>query len=444
MTGKQLYLLTALLATIALLCWLRWPREEDRADRIRQLTSQAASGDPVERLRAVEQLVKLGAEAVPSFGQLLRHPDGRVRALALMGIGRLGAAAVSLVPAVRSQLKARDRKVRQEAIVALGRIVPARLPHFPEVAAALDDEDPGVRTAAVRALAGGGQAASRLLIAALERQDRQLQVAALHTLARLGHDAAEAVPTMARFVHHPHPLLRYTAFCALGRVGTPAVPVLARVLAEGPGEELRTGAAVGLALAGSEAAAAWEQLVGAVDEAPENAALVAGLALARCASVRPDATGAADLLQTVALEKRRTVRAPSAAVCDEAWKLLMGIHGSDWYSALTFLAFSRRVELDRRPGAVIALAACAPDSAASLRVAEAAVHGDETLMRRAGSLALARLARSQAEARDVLETLVRDRDVVVRSVAQRTLQRVQAEEFNAYISRAAVSETSGR
>ncbi len=444
MSARHVYLVVAGGVTGAVLAWLRSPLQRSGLD-VHVLVAQASSGDPSERLRAVEQMVKLGAAAVPGLERLLAHGDPNVRAVALMGAGRIGPAARPLVPRIREQLCSGNSLLRHEAIVALARVAPDEFPDFPEVHAAFNDPDSAVREQAVRGLAGGGRRSVPLLIRALESADRQMQTAALQTAARLGRAAADAVPYMVPLTHGKQPLLRFTAYCALGKVGGPAVPVLADMLRTGQTREERLGAAVGLALAEDDAEAALPALLRAVEGEEDTVALAAALALAHC---RPDGSQRAAVvrvLEAVALDKRRdAVVELGGTALGEAWKMIVGVHAGDWYSALRFLEAGLRVELDRRIGALIALATPAATSPTAFHTVHSAVRSRDPLLRRAACMALALVAQHNTEAVDVLESLCDDPDPAVRSIAQRVVERVQAEEFARYVSHAAGAEASQR
>ncbi len=437
MNGKHVYLLIAISVTVAVLVWLRRPSSTSDAE-LRALMVQASSGDPAERLHAMERLVKLGPDAVPVLKQLLEHQDPVVRSVALMGAGRLGTVAAPLVPLIRQQLRQReDARLRHEAIVALARVAPREFPTFPEVVAAFEDSDGAVRESAVRGLAGGGKRSVPLLIRALDSEDRQMQAAGLHTAARLGEAAAEAVPSIVRLTSTDRPLLRLTAYCALGKVGAPAEKPLLAMLCDRNDLSRRLGAAVGLALAGPHTQNAVQQLIKALGDENGSVALAAGLALARSHVSQAHDTFLAQSLQAVALDKRRTATKLQASVAGEVWKMVVGLRSGDWYSALRFLDTGLRIDLDRRIGALLALGSVAADQSGSFEALQAAVRSPEPLLRRAACVALAEMAPKNSAAVDVLETLCNDPDLSVRSIAQRLVERVQTDEFTRYVSHAA-------
>jgi HEAT repeat protein len=130
-------------------------------------------------------------------------------------------------------LKNRDPQVRCAAVTNLGRLGPEGKFAIAGLRQRLMDADPGVRSRAATALGEIGPAAVTELIQALALPDRFVRREAVWGLAKLGPEAAPAIPALARALADRDASVRKGAARALGllgRVARPAIPFLIRAL----------------------------------------------------------------------------------------------------------------------------------------------------------------------------------------------------------------------
>jgi len=148
-------------------------------------------------------------------------------------------------------------------ISALAELVKPRadaLPILEAVTAGLDDPDPSVRHLAAIALGQVGAPAVPALARALEeRQSLPVRIAAASGLARAGAAAATAVAALADCLRSADEVLRFHAAMALGKIGPAAVPALRGLLASG-NPEVRGAALDALGFAGAGASGALEDV----------------------------------------------------------------------------------------------------------------------------------------------------------------------------------------
>jgi HEAT repeat protein len=180
------------------------------------------------RLAAVQVLHQIGPKggpAVPALVRILRDKDGRVRRAAVRALGATGPEGLR---ALCEALRAPEEDLRREAAQALAELGTGARAAAPALTAALKDDSPRVRVRAAEALwcvGGDRDAAIRTLVAPLEtigcrQTPAGLQVAqeALQVLARLGPDAAPAVPALTAVLKAPPPAPRLAAAIALRNV----------------------------------------------------------------------------------------------------------------------------------------------------------------------------------------------------------------------------------
>jgi HEAT repeats/PBS lyase HEAT-like repeat len=113
------------------------------------------SGNPTDRLRAVEALGQIGpsvSQVVPALVKRLDDADGRVRGAAVDQLGRFGPASGDAVGALIVTLSDGEIEVRWKSAEALGAIGPAAKAAVPALVGALQDEVPNVRNRAGEAL----------------------------------------------------------------------------------------------------------------------------------------------------------------------------------------------------------------------------------------------------------------------------------------------------
>jgi len=195
---------------------------------------------PVARA-AEESLARIGEPAVVPLVEALSDGDARVRVASASALGRMGDHAASAVLALVSALHDPDPELREAAAEALASIGPSAADAVPALARAQADADYRVDRAATRALGAMGAPAVPALMAILAggRGDSLWDVN--EALARIGEPAVASLIAAleARPVGGAH---RNRISSALGAIGGPAVPELARLLSD-PRAGVRTDAA---------------------------------------------------------------------------------------------------------------------------------------------------------------------------------------------------------
>jgi len=133
----------------------------------------------------------------------------------------------SAMPSTTERLQDPKEYVRLSALAELLMADMESLPVVEAIALCLDDPSEDVRGLAVEVLVRFGPGAVRALSHALEvQQPVAVRIAAASALARLGPDAAPAMDSLCRSVHHEDPMLRWHAGFALSKIGPPAIPAL--------------------------------------------------------------------------------------------------------------------------------------------------------------------------------------------------------------------------
>jgi len=195
-------------------------------------------------------LVKIGADAVPALVVALKENKRQVRPWAASILARIGPDARAAIPALVEALRDGRKEVRWGAAHALGGIDPAARAATPALREALKDQDRDVRAAAASALGKVGpdaEAAVPALIQALKDDDQGVRKAAAKALAKIGPDAKAAISALIGALRN-EPECAMASF-ALERIGSPAVPALAKALSD---ESQSVGWWAALALAGSD------------------------------------------------------------------------------------------------------------------------------------------------------------------------------------------------
>lgn len=118
---------------------------------------------------------------------------------------------------------------RKYAVMALEKLGPEAREAIPALARALEDETPDVRGRAVRALGDIGPEAIPALTLALEDEDLRIRKYAIWELGKIGSDA---VPILAGLLRDEDPEIRRHAIWALGDIGWEGVPSLIQGLTD--------------------------------------------------------------------------------------------------------------------------------------------------------------------------------------------------------------------
>lgn len=239
---------------------------QDSVD-VRKLSSDVTSKDKKTSLNAIDELAKLGPEAAPAVGSLIRalgDKDLEVRWHAARTLGAIGPDAADAVTALAKGLSDDAPSVRAYSAFALGRIGKPAESAVDKLIKNAFDEELLVRRASLRAIRRIDPPQEKtmpLVLEILEKGDMAVIMPALHTLAEegkeavprlrkalkyekaqnwacivlaeIGPDAAAAVPELTELVGHKDPDVRMQAVLALGEIGAaskPAVPGIVKTL----------------------------------------------------------------------------------------------------------------------------------------------------------------------------------------------------------------------
>jgi HEAT repeat protein len=192
--------------------------------------------------------------------KLLKNKDPRVRRAAATNLGRLGAEAKFAIAPLRQRLTDADPRVRSGAATALCEIGPAAVE---EMIQALALPDRLVRREAVWGLAKiGAEAAPAVpaLARALADRDASVRKGAARALGLLGRLAKPAIPFLIRALGDTDLLFCRMASWALGQIGSTAVEALIAALGHHD-KYVRREAAWALGQIGPEAMAAVPKLI---------------------------------------------------------------------------------------------------------------------------------------------------------------------------------------
>jgi HEAT repeat protein len=237
----------------------------------------ASDADPRVRAAAAYALGAFGERAgslTATLRAALHDPDARVRRGAVRATGRLGEGAGDVIKDVCDLLKDADPLVRRDAVTALGSLgsPTARPAVRPLLTLAKSERDGVVLRAAldklVSLVSADDRSAAIDLYPVLRGDDPEAARSAAFVLANMGGpDAAPAVPVLRQTLHEGDEGLQALAAAALGtmdREAAPAVPDLARALAESKSAAVRRNAALALARVGPMAREALPLLINAL------------------------------------------------------------------------------------------------------------------------------------------------------------------------------------
>ncbi|MSR54806.1 MAG: hypothetical protein EXS09_16185 [Gemmataceae bacterium] len=156
-------------------------------------------------------------ESVNILTQALNAPDDEVRALAVMGLGELGAAP-AVLPALSSAMHDGCIQVRRRAARSLGDLGNAALPSLPHLVAALDDSSISIRLEAMSAIGCIGPDAEPAvphLMSLLADEQIRVRTVAGATLKRIGRSC---IPFLVEALTNPDALIRERAALLLGQL----------------------------------------------------------------------------------------------------------------------------------------------------------------------------------------------------------------------------------
>jgi HEAT repeat protein len=220
---------------LALLLWREYRRQVDQSARQSELSEQLhdryeiddASEDPVGSLHSLEVFARRGREAVPRLTAELSAADPENRALALLGLAKIGPAALDAIAPVRERLTDENPKVRAQAIGAL-RSISNNSEESSRVAAQMfGDSDGEVREAAVSQLLLIGPRATKTVLERLDDDRDVVRRQALRVLREWKQPRPEGSPQwlaevrapVRRLLDDPNGAIRIDALTAIAGWG---------------------------------------------------------------------------------------------------------------------------------------------------------------------------------------------------------------------------------
>jgi len=273
--------LRTVLTSIILLALVFWAVRFARDRRPAYLYSGwLGGGDRSHRLQAVEELGRLGEEAVTSIPALLRtlanDPDASVRDQAAVSLANLAAGLrgdpteAEVIAGLIAALKDSDVKVRESAARGIGRLTPSPDLAIPALLETLRDRSEWVRGSALSSLGLIQRAAKldrpdvrRAIVDAMEDASFHVREMGLYAFWA----TAERSPgIIISTLQDQDPRVRKAAIRTMRRNTTLATPVLPQLIATlaDADAEIRTGAARVLGILGpraSDAIPALEDLL---------------------------------------------------------------------------------------------------------------------------------------------------------------------------------------
>jgi HEAT repeat protein len=196
------------------------------------------SEKPHVRAGAAYVLAQLGGQAKPALqplAQCVQDAHPRVRWYALEALAGIGPAAAEVQEKLAPLLEHPDRLTRRRVLLVLARIGPKAKGFLPQVQK-LAKEDPDTSVRQMAELAARQLDLENLVQQALQEASEELKplieqlrggspyesVAATKALAKLGTQAAEALPALALALYHQDKWVREGALRALGAIGPQA------------------------------------------------------------------------------------------------------------------------------------------------------------------------------------------------------------------------------
>jgi HEAT repeat protein/flagellar basal body rod protein FlgG len=270
------------------------------------------------RLQAADALGRMGPaarDAVPDLVRALRDAQPEVRWRAAASIGMIGAGDSGCGEALAELLRDQDEVVRDRAAEALGKLGPVTAGVAAQLRAASAGEPPRGRVWPLFALAlAVDRTATPIftLSRTAAREGVEVRRMACEALGKLGRLAAPAVPFLMQTAQEQDSMLAAAAIEALAAVGpqaAPAVPVLSVAL----GHEqplIRRRAAEALGRIGPQAVAAAPALTERLHDDSEVVVIAAAEALGR---IGPAATESAEALRSRRTDGTAAVRRAAAA-----------------------------------------------------------------------------------------------------------------------------------
>jgi HEAT repeat protein len=229
----------------------------DSPEAVADLVKLLENPDKETRQTAVQGLrssEKAAKGIAPQLIPLLKKPD--VAPQALDALGSLGESGAAAVPAIQALLKDKDKDVKMSVCTALGRIGAPAAPAVPALTDLLADKDKDLRNRAIMSLGGIGPKAAPAVgkLIALLNDKDSLR-SVLSALGQIGPDAAPAVPKLMEMLKGDS---RSPAMSALGGIkAAEALPAMIEALDD---REMRYSAIQALGRMGPAAKPALEKL----------------------------------------------------------------------------------------------------------------------------------------------------------------------------------------
>jgi HEAT repeat protein len=184
--------------------------------------------DPQRRVRALQVLARIGAEAAPAAPaliDLLKSGDPATKTEALFTLGAIGPKAQAAIEPICDQLGDADPRVVEAAIYALGKIGPAAKSAIPKLANLVRSEDALVRLMAVCAILRIGpvtddlvQTAMPVLTEGLQHRREYVRIEAAMTLGELGSQVQAALPALQTAASDSSAAVRSAAAAAIKKI----------------------------------------------------------------------------------------------------------------------------------------------------------------------------------------------------------------------------------
>jgi len=247
----------------------------DASSAIPTLVSVFDDKDADEQLRVVctRALGRIGVEAVPALGMVVRHQDSGARVAAARALRSIGPEAATAIPSLVRvmQDESEEMRLREACAYALGRIGSEALPALEQ---AVRDLDSDVRAAAATALRDG-EAISALPVLAEILTDRKEEPTLRSCCARrLGRMGPRAISGLMPALGDTDPIVVGGVCQALRGIGVEAVPTLIDALRD-QDTTLRVNAACALGGIGPESDDAILALRKALDDAEPKVRVLA-------------------------------------------------------------------------------------------------------------------------------------------------------------------------
>ncbi|MBD2338452.1 HEAT repeat domain-containing protein [Calothrix sp. FACHB-156] len=212
-------------------------KQEQLQRRIRRLINDLFVPEVEDRLRAVQELEKMGVaakSAAPALVKALKDQDFQVRRIAAELLGKLGNGSEPVLQGLLPLLNDQDNYVRRIAAEALGQLGNGSEPVLQGLLALLNDQDNYVRGSAAYALGqlgNGSEPVLQGLLPLLNDQDNYVRRIAAYALGQLGNGSEPVLQGLLPLLNDQDNYVRGSAAYALGQLGNGSEPVLQGLLA---------------------------------------------------------------------------------------------------------------------------------------------------------------------------------------------------------------------